>query len=170
MHARRLTPGLLLLSVCIFMPLIPGGPIQNRIFPDMPLLVAFALSLLATTLVIGAIFSVFQTRRGGRRALYMAAWEGGGIATIYLLDLLGAFPSPTPMGSVMRVFVIVGLAVAILLIVSVMRDLRRPIPDMEVPYGMLRGEMISLIAFSVYVGAILTLIATVSFVSRNPGF
>jgi len=168
MQERRLTPGLLLLSVCISMMLIPGGPIENRIFTDMPLFVALSLCLFATILVICATFSVFQTRRGGRRALSMAAWEGGGLVAIYLLDLLGILPSATPMGVVMKRFEIVGLTVAILLIVSAIRDLRRPIPEMEISHGMSRGERVSLIEFSVYVGAILTFMATVSSVSRNP--
>jgi len=68
----------------------------------------------------------------------------------------------------MKRFEIVGLTVAILLIVSAIRDLRRPIPEMEISHGMSRGERVSLIAFSVYVGAILTFMATVSSVSRNP--
>jgi hypothetical protein len=74
------------------------------------------------------------------------------------------------MGGVVKMFDIVGLAVAILLIVSVIRDLRRPIPEIELPFGMSKGERVSLIAFSVYVGAILTFIGTVAAVSRNPGF
>jgi hypothetical protein len=168
MQERRLTPGLLLLSVCIFLLLIPGGPIENRILTDIPFFLALALSLLAIVLVICATFSVFQTRRGGRRALYKAAWEAGGIAAFYLFDLSGIIPSTPPMSVLVKMFDIVGLATAILLIVSIMRDLKRPTPEMEISYGMSRGEMVSLIAFSVYVGAILTFMATVSSVSRNP--
>lgn len=169
MQERRLTPGLLLLSVCILVLLIPGGPIENRTSPDMPLFAALSLSLLINILTICAIFSIFQTRRGGREALYRAAWEGGGFATIYLADLWGVFPSTPPMGVVLKIFDIAGLAAAVLLIVSVMRDLRRPTPEMEVSFGMTRAERVSLVAFSVYVVAILTFIGTVATISQNPG-
>jgi hypothetical protein len=169
MQERRLTPGLLLFSVCILVLLIPGGPIENRTFPDMPLFSALSLSLLINVLTVCAIFSVFQTRRGGRQALHRAAWEGGGFATIYLADLSGILPSTSPMGVVVKIFDIVGLAAAVLLIVSVMRDLRRPTPEMEILFGMTRFERVSIIAFSVYIGAILTFIGTVAATSRNPG-
>jgi hypothetical protein len=170
MQERRLTPGLLLFSVCVVMLLIPGGPVENRIFPDMPLFVAVSLGLHANILTLCAIFSIYHTRRGGRQALYIAALEGGGFASVYLLDLFGIFSSATPMGVVVKAFNIVGLAAAIVLIVSAMRDLRRPMPEMEFSYGMSRGEIVSLIAFSVYIGGILTFIATVAVVSHNPGF
>jgi hypothetical protein len=169
MQERRLTPGLLLFSICILVLLIPGGPIDNRTMPDMPLLAALSLSLLINILTICAIFSVFQTRRGGRQALYRAAWEGGGFATIYLVDLAEILPSTPPMGVVVKIFDIVGLAFAVLLIVSVMRDLRRPMPETQVSFGMTRVERVSLIAFSVYIGAILTFIGTVAAISRSPG-
>jgi len=168
MQERRVTPGLLLLSTCIFLLLIPGGPIENRIYPDMPLFVALTLSLIATVLLICALFSVFQTRRGGRSALHAAAWEASGFAAFYLLSLSGALSSPTPIAAAVRTFEIAGLAVALLLIVSVMRDLGRRRPNIKIPSEMSRGEMAGLIALSIYVGAILAFIATVNIVSRQP--
>ena len=167
MQERRLTPGLLLLSICIVLLLMPGGPIENRVFP-VPLFVAACLGLHAFILSICAAFSVYQTRRGGRQALYLAALEAIGFATIYLADMSGVVPSAEPMGDVVKVFSIIGLAVAVLLMASVVRDLRRPMPEMESHYGMSRGEIVSLMAFSLYVGVILTIISTFNTVSRHP--
>lgn len=135
----------------------------------MPFLGALFLSLFVNTLTICAIFSVFRTRRGGKQALYWAAGEGAGFATIYLTDLLEVFPSTQPMEVVVKIFDIVGLVAAIVLILSVIRDLGRPMPEMDIPYGMSRGERVSLAAFAVYIGAILTFIGTVAAISRSPG-
>lgn len=169
MQERYVTPGFLLLSVFIFLLLIPGGPIESRIWPDVPFFVALSISLLATILFICAIFSVFHTRRGGRQALYMAAWEGGGFATFYLFDLLGIFPVSTmPMGGVVKMLEIAGIALAALLIASAMRDLSRPMPENS--YWMSWGERASLIALAVYTGSVLTIIATVSTIFEHPGY
>jgi hypothetical protein len=170
MKERRLTPGLLLLSVCILLLLFPGGPVDKRVFPDLPLLAAVSVNLHAVILGTCAAFSVVHTRRGGRLALYLAALEAVNFAAIYLADLGEALSSTTAMGAVMKVLNIVGFAAAVLLLASVTRDLRRPVPEVESPYGASRGEIVSLIAFSVYVGVILTFTATISTVSRYPGF
>jgi hypothetical protein len=169
MRERRLTPGLLFLSAAIFMLLIPGGPIENRVFPDLSLPAAIFISLVATILNIGAFYLAFRTRRGGRRALNAAACGGACLASFYVMDLSGLCMSATPMSASVRNFEIAGLAVAILLIGAVMRDLRRPMTDGGASYRMSGGEKAGLIGLTVYVGAILTFIAAVNFVSHNPG-
>lgn len=171
MQERCATPAFLLISVLIVAPLIPGGPIDNRVFPEVPVFVALISNMLVAILIISAVFLAFRTRRGGRQALHLAAWEGGAFASIYLLDLLEIYPvSTTPMGTVTKMFEIAGLAAGILLLASAMRDLRRPIPATESLYDMTRGERASLIALAVYVGAAITIIATLNSLFQYPGY
>jgi hypothetical protein len=170
MQERRLTPALLLLSVVTLLLLIPGGPIENRVYPHIPIFAAVGLNLHAVVLGTFAAFSILQTRRGGRQALYLAALEAISFAIIYVADMSGVLPSASPAGDVLMALNIVGLAAAFLLMVSVMRDLRHPMPQMDGSYGMSRGEIFSLMAFSVYVGVILTFIATVNMVTQHPAF
>jgi hypothetical protein len=170
MQERRLTPGLLLLSVVTLLLLIPGGPIESRVSPDIPVVAAVGLNLHAILLGTFAAFSILQTRRGGRQALYLAALEAINFATIYVADMSGVLASASPAGNVLTALNIVGLTAAVLLIASVMRDLRRPMPSLDGSYGMSNGEIFSLMAFSLYVGVILTFIATVSMVTQHPAF
>ena len=95
---RCATPGLLLLSACIFMLLIPGGPIENRVYPGMPFFAALSINLLAAILNLYAVFLAFQTRHSGSWTLHVAAWVGAGFASCYIIDLLEIVPSTTPMG------------------------------------------------------------------------
>jgi hypothetical protein len=170
MRERRLTPGFLLLSVVTLLALIPGGPIENRVYPDIPVFVAVGLNLHAVILGTFAAFSILQTQRGGRQALYLAALEAMSFAAIYVADMSGAVPSASPAGDLLTMFNIVGLAAAVLLMASVIRDLRRPMLQMNGSHGMSRGEILSLMAFSLYVGVVLTFIATVNMVAQHPAF
>lgn len=171
MQERCLTPGLLLLTVFLMLVMIPGGPIETRLYDVAPSWVVVTVSILVTILMMAAVFSAFHTRRGGRSALYMAAGEGGAFALLYLLDLLRiAPPSEANAEGYLKVFEIAGLAIAIMLIGSALRDAGRSAPPMESAFGMSVGERVSLIALSVYFGILITIFATIGALFPPGGF
>jgi len=162
MNARRLTPVLLILAVLSMAPLIPGGPVENRSFDHIPVTVLIAFNAFITAVVLGSILLAVLARRGGRRVLAWVIADGLGYVAIFALDLLHIFPvSPTPMSPALTGFELAGLALGLAVIVSAMRDLRRPQPagtgSRPLPAGVRRlilGGALALAAIIIIAGTI----------------
>ena len=130
MPARRLTPLILILATLSLIPLIPGGPIENRSFGHIPVPVLVAFNAFITVTVLGSVPLAFLARRGGRRILTLVVLDGLGYVAIFALDLLHIFPvSPTPMSPTLFGFEIAGLGCGLLIVASALRDMRRPRPQ-----------------------------------------
>jgi hypothetical protein len=130
MPLRRRTPALLLLSVLILAPLIPGGPIENRTFAEYPIWVIASFNLIISVIVLAALPLAWLGRRGGRRVAIGSALDGAGFTAIYALDMLKIFPvSDTPMSPTLRVMAFAGLATGLAVVASALVDLAQQPPD-----------------------------------------
>jgi hypothetical protein len=130
MRGRVLSPLLLLASFLVHAPLIPGGPIETRVFPDMPVWLATAYNVVITIVGLGSVPLAYLARRGGPVVLRLVLADAVGYATIYGCDLTGLVPQPPPfLPEAVRNFEVAGFLVALAIAASVVRDIIRPKPE-----------------------------------------
>lgn len=100
-------------NVLILVPLVPGGPIENRDFSNLGGVVFWGFNVFLVSLGFFTFVAAYA-------ALVGTWWDGigglvvgGGYLLVYLLDLGKIFPtSPTPMGKTLMTLEIVGAAAA----------------------------------------------------------
>lgn len=126
MKSIRATPALLILSLLVLAPMIPGGPVENRTFPDMPVAVATSYNILIVIVGLATIPLAILTRRASRLWASFALVDALGFLGIYGFDLAHVFPGGPAMGAKLIVFESMGVLVAAALAVSAARDLSRP--------------------------------------------
>lgn len=90
-RARALA-ALLLLSGLILSSLVPGGPIENRDFSELPPALLLTFNVLLTALGLGSFLLLPAVWRGVSWAVRACAGCGAGYVLVYAVDLLGWFP------------------------------------------------------------------------------
>jgi hypothetical protein len=88
----QLLAALLLLSGVILSSLVPGGPIENRDFSELPPALLLTFNVLLTALGLGSFVLLPAVWRGVSWAARASAGFGAGYVLVYGVDLLGWFP------------------------------------------------------------------------------
>lgn len=100
-------------NVAILVPLVPGGPIENRDFAHLGGVVYWAFNAFLISLGIFSCIATYAALIGSSWRAVGGLIVGAGFAVVYLLDLGKVFPtSPTPMGKALMTMEVVGTAIA----------------------------------------------------------